>query len=95
MTAVPRVEDLPTVVLAEDTEEDASHWTCCEWQQVLARGERLYAFCGQDITDDEVADDGEEICCQTCVLIEGRAICGENPRTGNCWDCPQDLFLPG
>lgn len=94
MTAVPRVEDLPLVVLpeADMANEDLHHTACCDHRRVRARGERLYAFCGVDLTDDEEVPGGTTTC-KVCASLEERPV-EWNRKTGRCTECPQDLFNP-
>lgn len=95
MTVLPRVEDLPQVVLAEDRkEEEVSHLVCCDWRLIIGRGERLYALCGADVTNEGATDEYTGVGCTVCTVLENQSPSGCNPRTGNCLDCPQDLFNP-
>ena len=96
MTATPpRVEDLPDVVLMpeRDMDDDLCHVVCCDWRQIAVRGDRLYAYCGIDATDQETAPPGAAWTCPLCKELAERDT-DWNPRTGRCAECPQTLWNP-
>jgi hypothetical protein len=95
VTALPRVEDLPIVVMPEeDMSDDAVHWSCCDWRRIQLRKERLFAFCGVELTDDtDIVEPGQGDDCTICYELAHRTP-EWNAKTHRCAECPQDLFNP-
>ena len=96
MTALPRVEDLPEVILTEDrADEDVVHVPCCNWRELEKRGEPQLALCGIDLSNHEHVHGpvGEDEWCQVCKVIDERP-CEWDRKTQACVDCPQTLFNP-
>lgn len=81
----------PDLDLEEDDDDEVVHWGCCmapRWEQL---GQRIYAFCGVDLTEMLQCSDG--------TIAEGALVCEPCQRVvntdrdgGGCNVCPQDLF---
>ena len=93
MSALPRVEDLPEVVLIDDVEweedddkdDDIVHWACCTAAHMAKHHPevKIYAFCGAELTGQPyLGDRPEDDDCRLCLeLIKSR-----------CDLCPQQRF---